>query len=139
MTEFEILQVEYMEKAYATSLIDNIYGPTAAMGDQATVIFTLIFGYLLVAHFMGSQLSRIQVLVLTICYLSMTIRLSIHTMFQAVVAGELQKELLNVLDVTLEVPVALQVWDKIDQPWWYFVYITASLYYMWSVRRQKPE
>jgi hypothetical protein len=139
MTEFELIQVEYMQKEYATNLMDNFYGSVAAMGDQATVIFTLIFGYLLVAHFVGQKLSRPQTVLLTICYLAMTIKLSVHTIIQGFLAEQFMNEYLLVIGREQGPPPALQAWLTIDTPVWYFVYIIASLYYMWSVRHPKTE
>ncbi len=132
MTEFESFEKSYM-------LLDSMMSITSALHETSTIIFSLIFGYLLVAHFIGKSLSTAQTIILTVLYLSVTTRLALHSLYYLRLgneAGRLFHE--HIGDLPQPNVVEQTLWI-LDTPLWYYVYILASLYYMWSVRHPKTE
>ena len=106
--------------------------------DQAVNILevfgTLLFGYLMVAYFIGAQLTRVQVGILTTLYLFWVVRLGIVlnviTIGSQTIIGELRK---ISPDLILDIPSG---WG----PYAILTLLTlASLYFMWSIRHPKTE
>jgi hypothetical protein len=132
MTEFESFEKGYM-------LLDSMMSITSALHEASTIIWSFIFGYLLVAHFIGKSLSTAQAVVLTVLYLSATLRLVNHSFHYLELGNEAGMLFFQHIGISPQPNFAEQAMWLSTTPAWYFLYISASLYYMWSVRHPKAE
>lgn len=138
MTEFEAAQLVYMQSERAVNLISLVHAQGELIQNDATQFTTLLFGYLLVAYFIGLNLSRIQVTILNVLYAA-----SIGaTIFQMVVGSLAAIGFLNrfyeLTDATREVTVVnpnyLAFAICLN-----FGLVLASFYFMWSVRHPRAK
>ena len=60
MSEFELLQLEYMEYDRQQGLIGLIQSQAELISNDATMMSTLLFGYLVVAYFVGGTLPNLS-------------------------------------------------------------------------------
>jgi hypothetical protein len=70
MTEFEIAQLEFMQAERNVNLLELVQTQGIIMQSDSTQFTTLLFGYLLVAYFIGANLTRIQVAILNVLYVA---------------------------------------------------------------------
>jgi hypothetical protein len=138
MTEFEIAQLEFMQAERSANLLDLVQTQGSLIQSDATQFTTLLFGYLLVAYFIGANLSKIQVSILNLLYIA-SIGASIFQMttgaftaigflnkFLEVSGNEGEMSPLNPNYIAYGVALNLAL-------------ILTSLYFMWSVRHPKTE
>jgi len=138
MNAFEEAQISLMEKMYALELesVTQVY--VALTQTEATILFSLIFGYLLVAHFVGADLTSPQVLILNILYtVTVGSELVVYADHYESIVFSVNRMLelgsLNLSDIPItgtpgSVGAVLLV---------YAMMIVASLYFMWTVRNPK--
>ena len=69
MSDFELAQIYYLAKSQVST--------------DSTILVSFFFGYLVVAHLAGKQLSTVQVITLTIVY-SLIVLTSVATIFEDV-------------------------------------------------------
>jgi len=105
---------------------------------DTTIMYTLLFGYLLVAHFAGKSLARPQALILTILYIvsflttlgNMALNLTANMRMQSAMLDACPECEMNPF-VSLQGLTLITVVNS--------TMLIASLYFMWSVRRHKTE
>jgi len=138
MTEFEIAQLEFMQAERSANLLNLVQTQVSLIQIDATFFTTLLFGYLLVAYFIGASLTRVQVIILNVLYIA-SIGASIFQMttgaftaigflnkFLEVSGNEGEMSPLNPNYIAYGVALNLAM-------------ILTSLYFMWSVRHPKTE
>ena len=138
MTEFEIAQLEFMQAERSANLLNLVQTQVSLIQIDATFFTTLLFGYLLVAYFIGASLTRVQVIILNVLYIA-SIGASIFQMttgaftaigflnkFLEVSGNEGEMSPLNPNYIAYGVALNLAL-------------ILTSLYFMWSVRHPKTE
>ena len=114
------------------------------MTDGNIEIFaTYLFGYLLVAYFIGSALSRPQVVILNFVYLLFT-GYQLLRIFAGIVFSDLQEE--GLIELIEQSPGGASLdLDFLSFEWAvtlttiHFAAVVASLYFMWRVRHPKTE
>jgi hypothetical protein len=138
MSEYELADVAL----YRTTLFWQ-QGQTAldVLGQLQTTLDRLgnfLIGYLLLAYFVGSKLTRLQVGLLTFLYLAWQARLLLvsHRLLNRLVATELSMEesARNAATEYAATGVHPVMLDSLI-----LVCIAASVYFMWSVRHPKTE
>ena len=138
MTEFEIAQLEFMQAERNANLLNLVQTQGSIIQSDATQFTTLLFGYLLVAYFIGSNLTRIQVIILNVLYMACIGATIFQMTTAAFTAMGFLNKFLEVSDNEGEITainpnyigfgVALNL-----------ALILTSLYFMWSVRHPKTE
>lgn len=138
MTEFESAQLVYMQAERAGNLMSLIQTQGELIQNDATQFTTLIFGYLLVAYFIGSHLTKVQVVILNTLYIASVG----STVFQMVTGG---LTAMGFLERFYEVSENTRELSAMNSDYLLFgvalniALIIASLYFMWSVRHPKTE
>jgi predicted neutral ceramidase superfamily lipid hydrolase len=138
MTEFESAQLVYMQAERAGNLMSLIQAQGELIQNDATQFTTLIFGYLLVAYFIGSHLTKVQVVILNTLYIASVG----STVFQMVTGG---LTAMGFLERFYEVSENTRELSAMNPDYLLFgvalniALIIASLYFMWSVRHPKTE
>jgi hypothetical protein len=136
MTEFETAQLVYMQAERAGNLMSLIQTQGELIQNDATQFTTLIFGYLLVAYFIGSHLTKVQVVILNVLYIASVG----STVFQMVTGG---LTAMGFLERFYEVSDNTRELSAMNADYLLFgvtlniALILASLYFMWSVRHPK--
>lgn len=137
MTEFELAQLQYMDIERQQGLIALMQAQGDSVSSGLTMWSTGLFGYLVVAYFVGGGLSRAQVTILNCLYIAV----STATLFMIfsnglVLAGIAAKY----SEVSGNPP------DILTSPLFSFIgaglntaCFLASLYFMWTVRHPKTE
>ena len=87
MTEYEIADLAFSKHEGVMEMIGLIQTQAASMATANTHYNSLIFGYLLVAYFIGAALTRAQSVILTILYL-LTISLNRGAFLSMNLAGQ---------------------------------------------------
>ncbi|MEH6584871.1 MAG: hypothetical protein V7754_23345 [Halioglobus sp.] len=136
MTEYELADLEFSK----TELLLH----TIEMTDGNIEIFGVyLFGYLLVAYFIGATLSRPQVIVLNVIYVLFT-GYQLLRVFGGILLSDLHEgDLLELLEQRHG--VAYPSLDIVNFEWaatitiLHVFAVIASLYFMWSVRHPKAE
>lgn len=136
MSEFEVADIATQQQA----IFWQMWSLAESLTDKANVyverLMTLMFGYLAVAHFAGSRLSRMQALIFTLLYLVWTSGL-IMSMREASQDVALVAQQMQQLDPQLHA----SIWrnNSIAEGggvlYLLIACIVASLYFMWSTRR----
>jgi len=136
MNEYELADLATQQQA----VFWQMWSLAEALTDKANVyverLMTLMFGYLAVAYFAGANLTRGQTLVFTLLYLVWTIGLlaSMREASQDVLVVAQQMK-------TLDPQLHNDIWrnNRITEgngvTFMLLTCIFASLYFMWSVRR----
>ena len=138
MTEFEIAQLAFMQAERQANLIELVQTQGNLIQNDAIQFTSLIFGYLLVAYFIGANLTRIQVAILNVLYIASVGA----TIFQMVTSGFVAIGFLNRF---LEVSGYSAETTAINANYIGFgvtlnvALILTSLYFMRSVRHPKTE
>ena len=140
MTEFELTELAFMEKSHLIELEMVTQGYVATLQTEATILLSFIFGYLLVAHFIGKDLTRVQVSIINTLYLLTVISdLFVYkglyesiTLSSQRMIDEGSREVYQLAIVGT--PTGLKFVVSA-----YALMIVASIYFMWSVRDQVSE
>jgi hypothetical protein len=138
MTEYEIADLALSTQEGIRQQIGLVQEQGSLAISSLSVYFSLIFGYLLAAYFVGANLTRAQNVILTLLYLSTLFLnrsafLSIQLGGQDIIMGlmELYPDarpifLLSDAGIVFNIAVSAAL-------------IVATLYFMWSVRHPKTE
>ncbi|MEH6584827.1 MAG: hypothetical protein V7754_23100 [Halioglobus sp.] len=130
----EISELERGE--YIQGWIALMQNQGSLVNGDTTVLFTLLFGYLLAAHFVGRNLSKPESLIFTSLYI-VTFLITLGNLASNVVASiRMQGELISVCPECEVSPLismqALVLIALVD-----LAMLIASLYFMWSIRNRK--
>ena len=117
MTEYEIISLGY----------------TAGQMIQAEegTFFTVLFGYLLAAHFLGDKLSVRQLLIFNGMYLATILGLVFNMWIQ-------WNETYKWIEMAQDAHTAIAQPHIVGAMLIYVSLVLASLYFMWTVRHSKP-
>lgn len=138
MNEFELAELELMKKSYFIELETVTQGYVSLVETEATILLSLIFGYLLVAHFIGDILSRTQVVIFNVLYMftSLTSLAVYYGHYQSVVYSVERLLRENAIGAG-DIPVTATTQSAKLVVFAYLSMIIASLYFMWTVRHSK--
>jgi hypothetical protein len=134
MTEYEIADLAVSTQELIWLQVQVMQGTLDQVFYTLEVFGTLLFGYLMVAYFIGAQLTRVQAGILTTLYLFWVVRLgavlNLLWLSAQMTIGEVRKISPDLL------PAIPSLWG----PYTILTLLTlASLYFMWSVRHPKTE
>lgn len=138
MNEFELAEIALLEKSYALELELVTQGYISTLQTEASILLSMIFGYLLVAHFIGESLSRTQVMIFNSLYL-FTVSSSLFVYnghYQSIIFGVHRLIALRARDAE-DIPLAGTPDGAQIVIIAYTAMIIASLYFMWTVRHPK--
>jgi len=140
MDEYELAELALMEKAYVIQLEELAQGYISIIQTEANILLGMIFGYLLTAHFIGTKLSKAQVIILNGLYM-FTVLSSL-----AVYQGHFSSLMFTVERVIAEkgrdasdIPITGTPGGELTVVIAYILMIIASLYFMWTVRHPDNE
>jgi len=140
MNEFELAELAYMQKSHVLELEMVTQGYVATLQTEATILLSFIFGYLLVAHFIGKELTRVQMIIVNSLYLLTVISdlLVYKGLYESVTlsAKRMVDEGGRHVDQLAIVGTPTGLLFVVGA---YALMIIASIYFMWSVRHEKPE
>jgi hypothetical protein len=122
----------------AFELNDLMMSWYAMMGQDANMYLALVTGYLLVAYYMGANLSKLQCLVVSVFF---TVWASSHVLallseMRAVM--QIQDELISMNEFHFQTPVE-SLYISLIFAMIQIGGIFAALYFMWSVRHPATE
>ena len=134
MTEYEIADLAVSTQELYWQQAQALQGILELVFNTFEYFGTLLFGYLMVAYFIGAQLTRVQVVILTALYLFWVVRLGIVfnvvSISGQIIIGEMRKISPDLI------PASPSVWGAYA----ILTFLTlASLYFMWNVRHPKTE
>jgi hypothetical protein len=134
MTEYEIADLAVSTQELFWQEWQAAQGTFQLVLDLSERFMTVLFGYLIVAYFIGAKLTSVQAGIMSMLYLFWLWRLSIaiYTLSDTgkVILSEMEK---TSPDLVVAIP---SVWNLI---FLYSILTLASLYFMWSVRHPKTE
>ena len=141
MTEFELASLALYKAEAVRQQIEILQNLAASLEVKFNGFTTLLFGFVLVAYFAGKNLTRNQVIILSVLYLA-TISQYILTYLMAglgIVAAAAQLAELdhasgNKLEDIIVTPARYYFGTLVQ-----ICCVLASLYFMWSVRHPKTE
>jgi len=113
-------------------------GQGALVNGDTTVLFTLLFGYLVVAYFVGKDLSRTQSIIFTVLYMVAFVTSLFNMASNAMASVAFTYPLLDVCP-ECELPPLVSPEGTVLICLVNLAMLTASLYFMWSVRHPKAE
>ena len=136
MTEYEIADlavstqaVFFQQLELAQGMADRVLGLVQQFGN-------LLFGYLIVAYFVGANLTRVQTAILNTLYLAWQARISAMLYGIYANAAVLLEEM---AETSPDTTGALTV-PSLTPTYVLLAGVTlASLYFMWSIRHPKKE
>jgi hypothetical protein len=137
MSEFELLQLEYMQIDRTQGLIGLIQTQADLIANDATMMSTLLFGYLVVAYFVGRSLTKPQSLIFNTLYVAAFLATCFSATNSALVAVGLQNRYVEVSGLA-ETPTLTPMFVLLGVTL-NLCMLLASLYFMWSVRHPKTE
>jgi hypothetical protein len=138
MTEFEIAQLEIMQVERNMSAINAITSTTGLVQADIANWLALLFGYLLVAYFIGANLTRMQVIILNALYIASVGFLTFTIVSTSSVVSRLL-DLLRGLTVRDTEVMSMSLTAQWFAMALNLTMILASLYFMWSIRHPKAE
>ena len=134
MTEYEVADLAVSTQAIFWQQAQVAQDYLERIFDVLTQFGTLLFGYLIVAYFVGAQLTRVQVAILTAFYLFWIVRLGVVLNMVVVLSQFTLGEMKKISpDFDPALPSALGPFSLL------FFLSLASLYFMWSVRHPKKK
>jgi hypothetical protein len=138
MTEYEIADLALSTQEGIRQQVDLVLETASIALTSLSVYFTLIFGYLIVAYFIGASLTRVQNAILTLLYVSIVIlnRIAFLGIQQA---GKVLH--LGLMELSPDATQAALFTDSgiVISTVVFAASIIASLYFMWRVRHPKAE
>ena len=134
MTEYEIADLALSTQAIFWQQMQVGQGHMERIFDCFQQFGQLLFGYLIVAYFIGPKLTRLQAAILTTLYLFWLVRLGIVFNMIWISAQNTIGELSKISpDYNLDTPSVWGVYTLV------LCLISGSLYFMWAVRHPKTE
>jgi hypothetical protein len=136
MTEYEIADLALSTQEGIRQQVGLVQGQASIALASLSVYFSLIFGYLLVAYFVGANLTPAQNVILTLLYLS-TIILNRSAFLAIQLGGAILNKGLMELN-----PDARQIFLYTDSGIVVTIVVSAALmgatlYFMWSIRHPR--
>jgi len=138
MSEFEILQLEYMEIERMQGLIGLLQSQADLMANDGTMMTTLLFGYLIVAYFVGTHLTKVQSFIFSTLYVAAFLASTFSATNTALAAVGLQARFVEVSGNSETIPTLTPMFVLLGVALKLSMFL-ASLYFMWSVRHPKTE
>ena len=120
-----------MTEAELYASLETAVANAYTLSDSSIVVLT---GYLLIAFFVGDRLSRFQAAFATLLFVL------VYSSYQVSIWGQLHRMAhfnAELAEIGSKIPT--------DDTYWHFSPVMSlglaggALYFMWSVRRQKPE
>lgn len=147
MTEFELASIEFMQSERLINVFSLVQGQSALIANDMTSFSTVLFGYLIVAYFIGAHLTRIQLWILNSLYV-VTAAFGLLVMLANV--GGLLGHWQSVNELMLEMGQEGATTDGtintvLSEQFLLagllipVLLVIASLYFMWSIRHPKPD
>ena len=134
MTEYEIADLAVSTQAIFWQQNQLLQGQAARGFELMQQFGTILFGYLIVAYFVGAQLTRVQSVIFTALYLFWQVRVCWVMFTVSINVNSLLGEMRKISpDFDPAVPSLLWVYTLL------FCLTLASIYFMWSVRHPKTE
>ena len=134
MTEYEIADLAVSTQAIFWQQWQVAQGAFENMLSILERFITVLFGYLIVAYFIGAKLSRVQAGIMTALYLFWLSRLGIVLGVLANNANIILDEMRKISPIlAVSIPSLLMLYFLLS------ILTFASLYFMWSVRHPKTE
>ena len=134
MTEYEIADLAVSTQELVIQQWQLAQGMAERAFDVIQQSGNLLFGYLIVAYFVGAQLTRVQLAILNVLYLIWQLRLfftlSIVGGNANILLGEMR---INSPELVPDGPSLLSGLALLS------CLILASLYFMWSIRHPKTK
>ncbi|MEH6570670.1 MAG: hypothetical protein V7709_16440 [Halioglobus sp.] len=137
MTEFELQQLDYMETERIQGLLGLIQSQAELIANDATMMSTLLFGYLVVAYFVGGHLTKVQAAIFSTLYVAAFLANSFSATNSALVAVGFQARYVELSGATGSpslTPIFMFLGAMLN-----LSMLLGSLYFMWSVRHPKTE
>ena len=132
MTEYEIADLAISTQAIFWQQAEVGQGHMERIFDCFQQFGTLLFGYLIVAYFVGAQLTKVQAVILTTLYLFWLVRLVFAFNLISTFAQTTLDEMKNISpDFS---PVIPSVWGMYSL---LLCLTLGSLYFMWTIRHPK--
>ena len=139
MTEYESATLVFMHAERRVNAFSLVQAQINLFSQDTTLFLSLIFGYLLVAYFVGANLTRIQVSILNALYAASTGYIILGLLVsQMMIMGLVTRwEEISGLNqgVAAEVGPYIIILTVMIQ----ILIFVAPLYFMWSVRHPKSE
>jgi hypothetical protein len=138
MTEYEIADLALSTQEGIREHVSLLQAQGGLMLTSMSVYFSLIFGYLLVAYFVGANLTRAQNVILAALYL-LTMILNRTVFLNIQLAG--QELYIGFMDLNPDTTVLFLFTDAgvVSASAVFAATIIATLYFMWRVRHPKAE
>ena len=134
MTEYEIADLAMSTQAILWQQAQVAQDWLERMFDSFQQFGALLFGYLIVAYFVGAQLTKVQAGILTTLYLFWLVRLAIVFNFLWTSTHNTLGEMKKISpDFSPAIPSAWGMYSLL------FCLTLGSLYFMWTVRHPKAE
>ena len=138
MTEFEKATLEFMEWEKLNGMVQSIYSASGLFWSDMSLGFTLIFGYLIAAYYIGAKLTRLQVSIFNAFFIAAVagIQMSARANFNSmlVMFDRLEKDFSGVY----RPPVLTEAFYPLV-PMMGVAFVSGALYFMWSVRHHNIE
>ena len=134
MTEYEIADLAISTQELFIQQQQLAQGMGERAFDVTQQFGNLLFGYLVVAYLVGAKLTKVQVAILNVLYLTWQLNsfrtLSIINVNAGVLLGQMREISPELTPTPPSLLVALSLYSCL---------ILASLYFMWSIRHPKKE
>ena len=132
MTEYEIADLALSTQAILWQQLQMAQGMADRISNFVQSFSNLLFGYLIVAYFVGAQLTKVQAGILTTLYLFWLVRLVFAFNLISTFAQTTLDEMKNISpDFS---PVIPSVWGMYSL---LLCLTLGSLYFMWTIRHPK--
>ena len=116
--------------------IEAMYAMGANVVDSASTYLTVVTGYLIAAYFIGRELTRFQMSVISALFVALSLSF----------IGAIYVGLNNILAISTQYPVQINVWlNYVSKPVNVLVLVVdmlgiiMALIFMWSIRHPKKE
>lgn len=138
MTEYEVADLAFSRTMQVQGLGALFQAQLDAAGDIIQQFMTVLFGYLVAAHFIGANLSRRQAVIFSSLYVIwQTWAIVLHS-----VRGVGVRITLEEIRLLRDLPQMTEIMPQIIAVTQFSLLaaaLAASLYFMWDVRRPKTE
>jgi hypothetical protein len=138
MTEYEIADLAASKAFQLQGGVSLFQTATSMTTDIVLQYMNILFAYIIAAYFIGANLGRRQVGVLTTLYVlfqTWMIVIIIARGYLVLKTGEALQELLGPSEVPMVLPMAITITSVAIL----VAVLFASLYFMWSIRHPKTE
>ena len=134
MTEYEIADLAVSTQAIFFQQWEVAQGAGERVSDLMQQFGNLLFGYLMVAYFIGAKMTKVQLAILNVLYLIWQLRILLTL---SIVGGNADILLGEMREISPELtPTGPSLLPAIAL---LSCLILASLYFMWSIRHPKKE